>query len=247
MPASVLTELIVAKEKQFCLQRHGGICLHIGIGCPPLSRYLSSKRHRANRAFALEWKDTTGSEWYCLSWVTSRELHCCAILFPKLDFLKAAPIVWFSYLSQQLQSAWIAQQLIDPTAQKEVCETLLVTWIICIFANSGCFFSDPQLLCHCSQSLFLCSVTAVLQPSFRWPWRVGAEEVLKGRWCKQPDRTGSEQLKWSFSSSGGIQRACTFSSLASTWSKSEIPPLVKTEGGDGVDEYPCRPPATRLP
>lgn len=140
MPASVLTELIVAKEKQFCPQRHGGICLHIGIGCPPLSRYLSSKRHRANRAFALEWKDTTGSEWYCLSWVTSRQLHCCAILFPKLDFLKVAPIVWFSYLSQQLQSAWIAQQLIDPTAQKEVCETLLVTWIICIFANSGCFF-----------------------------------------------------------------------------------------------------------
>lgn len=68
--------------------------------------------------------------------------------------------------------------------------------------------------------------------------------MLKGRWCKQPDRTGSEQVKWSFSSSGGIQRACTFSSLASTWGNS---PLVKTEGGAGVDEYPCRLPATRLP
>lgn len=58
----------------------------------------------------LEWEDTPGSEWYCLLGVTWRELHRCAVPFPKLDFLKVALVVWFSYLSQQLQSARIAQQ-----------------------------------------------------------------------------------------------------------------------------------------
>lgn len=140
MSASFLTEHAVAKGKQWCMQRQGGVCLHVGTGCPYLSRYRFSKRRQTNRAVAVEWKDTAGSEWYHPLWVTLRELHCCAVLFPKLDFLKVALIFWFSYLSQQLQSAWIAQQLSDPTVQKEVCETLVVPWIICIFAIPGCFF-----------------------------------------------------------------------------------------------------------
>lgn len=139
---------------------------------------ISFPKGGTNRAFALEWKDTTGSKWYCLLWVTWRELQCCAILFPKLDFLKVAFIVWFSHLSQQLQSAGIAQELSDPTAQREVCKTLLVPWNICVFAVSGCFFPNPQLqLCHCSWSLSSSPVTAGLQPQSgscgRWGQRKG--------------------------------------------------------------------------
>lgn len=165
-----------------------------------------------------------------------RELHCSAILFPKLDFLKVAFIVCFSYLSQQLQSALIAQQLSDPTAQREVCKTLLVPWIICIFAISGWLFlilsfcfATAVRACLCAQLLQCYS----LHLGGHGGW--GPEEVLKGRWCKQLDHRGSERVKWLFSSLGGIQR--TFSSLASTWSKLEIPRSVKTEGGDSGDEH----------
>lgn len=54
---------------------------------------VSPKRHRTNRAFALEWEDTTGSEWYCQLRVISRELQRCAIPFPKVDFLKVVFII----------------------------------------------------------------------------------------------------------------------------------------------------------
>lgn len=192
----------MTKAEQFCLQRHGGVCLHIGTGCPHSSRYLFSKGG-TNRAFALEWKDTTGSEWYCLLWVTWRELQCCAILFPKLDFLKVAFIVWFSYLSQQLQSAGIAQELSDPTAQQEVCKTLLVPWSICVFTVSGWFFPNPQLqLCHCSWGFSSCPVTAGLQPPVRLLWRVGG----RGRVKREVVWAVLGLSKRSFSLLGGIQR-----------------------------------------
>lgn len=159
MSASVLTEHVVARGKQWHMQRQGAVCLHIDSGCPYLSRYPFSKRRQTNRSVALERKDTSGSKWYHPLWVTLRELLCCAILFTKLDFLKFALIFSFSYLSQQPQSQWIAQQLSDPTVQKEVRKTLVMPWIICIFAISGCFFNPQLLLCHCSQSLYFGSVS----------------------------------------------------------------------------------------
>lgn len=150
MSASVLTERVVARGKQWHVQRQGAVCLNIDSGCPYLSRYPFSKRRQTNRSVALERKDTGGSKWYHPLWVTLRELLCCAILFTKLDFLKFA-LIFFILLPFPTTTVTMNCTTVKwPTVQKEVRKTLVMPWIICIFAIPGCFFNPQLLLCHCS-------------------------------------------------------------------------------------------------